>query len=222
MVTDLADPAALALPHNNGLQHSAPEPNKQNRYQTRMAQEVALADAVIATWKTSNRVTMYLIENLPPAMWSSAVPGAPRRTVRAIAAHMHNARCMWIKMMGAKHGIPIPRTVDPRRVRVSELLRALSRSSDGIIRLLQLGIAEGGVVPRAAWQNFPTDLVHSLNYFVVHEAHHRGQLCMLARQMGHRLPSEVTGGLWQWSKRAKEAQADRGVTPDGRTRQRRR
>ena len=186
-----------------------------------MAQEVALADAVIATWKTSNRVTTYLIENLPPAMWSSAVPGAPRRTVRAIAAHMHNARCMWIRMMGAKHGIPIPRTVDPRRVRAAELLRALSRSSEGIIRLLQLGIAEGGVVPRAAWQNFPTDLVHSLNYFVVHEAHHRGQLCMLARQMGHRLPSEVAGGLWQWSKRAKEAQAHRGVTPDGRTRRRR-
>ena len=40
--------------------------------------------------------------------------------------------------------------------------------------MLQLGIAQGGVVPRAAWQNFPTDLVHFLNYFVAHEAHHRG------------------------------------------------
>jgi hypothetical protein len=27
---------------------------------------------------------------------------------------------------------------------------------------------------------------------------------MLARQLGHRLPAEVTGGLWQWSKRARE------------------
>ena len=96
------------------------------------------------------------------------------------------------------------RTVDPRRVRPSELLRALSRSSDGIISLLQLGMARGGVVPRAAWQNFPTDLVHFLNYFVAHEAHHRGQLCMLARQMGQRLPGRVTAGLWQWSKRARE------------------
>ena len=121
-----------------------------------------------------------------------------------IAAHINNARCMWIKMMGATHGIAIPRTVDPRRVRASELLRALPRSSDGIISLLRLGMAHGGVVPRAAWQNFPTDLVHCLNYFVAHEAHHRGQSCMLARQMGQRLPARVAAGLWQWSKRARE------------------
>jgi uncharacterized damage-inducible protein DinB len=160
--------------------------------------------SLIAAWRTNNRVTMYLIENLPPAIWSKAVPGVPRRKVQMIAAHIHNGRCMWIKMMGAKHGIPTPRTVDPRRVRASELLRALSRSSDGMIRLLQLGIDHGGVVPRAAWQNFPTDPVHVLSYFVAHEAHHRGQLCMLARQMGQRLPVPVAAGLWQWLKRARE------------------
>jgi len=160
--------------------------------------------SLIAAWRTNNRVTMYLVENLPPALWSRALPGVPRRTVRTIAAHMHNARCMWIKMIGARHGIAVPRTVDPHRVRPSELWRALSRSSEGMVRLLQLGLAQGGVVPRAAWQNFPTDLVHVLNYFVAHEAHHRGQLCMLARQMGQRLPGPVAAGLWQWSKRARE------------------
>ncbi|TMQ57392.1 MAG: hypothetical protein E6K76_10625 [Candidatus Eisenbacteria bacterium] len=41
-----------------------------------------------------------------------------------------------------------------------------------------------GVVPRAAWQNFPTDLPHFLSYFVANEAHHRGQPVMLARQLG--------------------------------------
>jgi hypothetical protein len=28
---------------------------------------------------------------------------------------------------------------------------------------------------------------------------------MLARQLGHRLPVEITGGLWHFSQRAKEA-----------------
>ena len=161
--------------------------------------------SLIAAWRTSDRITTYLIENLPPELWSKAVPGVPRRTVRMIAAHIHNVRCMWIKMLGAKHGIEVPRTVDGRRVRPPELLRALSRSGAGIIRLLRLGAARGGQVPRAAWQNFPTDLAHFLSYFVAHEAHHRGQLCMLARQLGHRLPADVTAGLWQWSKRARES-----------------
>jgi len=40
-----------------------------------------------------------------------------------------------------------------------------------------------------------------LSYFVAHEAHHRGQLCLVARQLGQRLPADVTAGLWQWTKR---------------------
>jgi hypothetical protein len=127
---------------------------------------------------------------------------------------------MWIKTMGARHGVAVPKTVDPRRVRPRELLRALPRSSDGIVELLRLGVARGGEVPRAAWQNFPTDLVHFLGYFVAHEAHHRGQLCLLARQMGERLPARVTAGLWQWSERAREC--GRAVPSTSRPRSRRR
>ena len=70
--------------------------------------------------------------------------------------------------------------------------------------MIKLGADRGGAIPPSAWQNFPTDLVHFLSYFVAHEAHHRGQLCMLARQLGHRLPAEVTSGIWQWKKRSWE------------------
>ena len=161
-------------------------------------------ESLLAAWHTSHRVTMYLIENLPPELWSKKVPGIPRRTIRTIAAHIHNTRCMWIKMLAERHGIVVPRRVDGSSVRPAELLRALVRSSEGIIALIRFGVARGGTLPPAAWQNFPTDVVHFLSYFVAHEAHHRGQLCMLARQLGHRLPAEVTAGLWQWKKRARE------------------
>ena len=161
-------------------------------------------NALIAAWRTNNRVTVYLIDNLPSELWSKNVPGVPRRTVRTIAAHIHNARCMWIKMLGARHGVVVPKRVDGRSVKPAELSRALARSSEAMIALIRLGVSRGGAVPAATWQNFPTDLVHFLSYFVAHEAHHRGQLCMLARQLGHRLPVEVTAGLWQWKKRAKE------------------
>jgi uncharacterized damage-inducible protein DinB len=173
-----------------------------------MARPLNLADDVIAAWRTSNRVTLFLFENLPSELWPKTVPGASRRTVRMIAGHIHNARCMWIKMLGRMHGIRAPKSVSRYTVTRDELLPALERSSDGIIQLLALGITHGGRIPASgvAWVNLPVDVVHVLSYFVAHEGHHRGQIVMLARQTGHRLPNEVAAGLWQWSRRAKEAQ----------------
>src|SRR5262249_35146788 len=119
---------------------------------------------VVAAWRTSHKATTYLIEHLPAAIWSMEVPGVPGRTIRTIAAHLHNSRCMWIKSLGARHGMAAPRRVDLRRVSRRELVRALARSSDGIARLIELGVAHGGRVPPATWQNFPTDLEHFLSY----------------------------------------------------------
>jgi uncharacterized damage-inducible protein DinB len=120
-----------------------------------------------------------------------------------MAAHIHNSRCSWVRNLGARHGVSVPRLVDLRRVTRAQLLKALRRSSQGMIDLLELGIARGGRVPRATWQNFPTDLEHFLGYFAAHEGHHRGQLCLVARQLGRRLPRDVTTGLWQWTRFAR-------------------
>jgi uncharacterized damage-inducible protein DinB len=63
------------------------------------------------------------------------------------------------------------------------------------------------IPPTAAytWRNLPLDVGHVLAYFVAHEGHHRGQIVLLARQLGHRLPADLRNGLWQWTKRAAEA-----------------
>ena len=162
------------------------------------------AEPIIAAWRTNNRVTGYLIENLPAEIWQEKILGAPRRTVRQMAAHIHNSRCSWIKMIGGRHGVRVPEAVDGKTVTRSQLRRALDRSSRGMIELIKLGAARGGSVPASAWQNFPTDLPHFLSYFVAHEAHHRGQLVMLAKQLGHPLSVDVISGLWQWKTRSKE------------------
>ncbi len=169
--------------------------------------ELNQRDLLLGAWRTNNRVTVFLIEHLSPELWEATVPGAPRRTVRMIAGHLHNARCMWIKTLGKEHGIEVPQAVNRHKVKPKELIRALSHSSRGIISLLTLGCDRGGTIPVSSsytWRNLPLDVGHVLTYFVAHEGHHRGQIVMLARQIGCRLPVEVTGGLWQWSRRAKE------------------
>jgi uncharacterized damage-inducible protein DinB len=165
--------------------------------------EFASGRSILAAWRTNNQATIYLIERLPPVLWSSQVPGVPRQTVGMMAAHIHNSRCTWIKSIGGRHGVKVPELVDLRRVRQRDLLLALSRSSKGMIALIQLGIARGGHVPRATWQNFPPDLEHFLSYFAAHEGHHRGQLLLVARQLGHRLPRTVAAGVWQWTRLAR-------------------
>jgi uncharacterized damage-inducible protein DinB len=167
-----------------------------------MADPLELRSSVLAAWRTNCRVTSYLVEELPTALWGAAVPGAPRRTVRMIVAHLHNIRARWIRTLGRAHGVSVPRLVDLRRVSRRDLLTALKRSAKGIEELLVLGLeAEGHVPPSPTyvWRNLPLDVGHVLTYFVAHEAHHRGQVVLVARQLGHRLPSSVTNGLWQWT-----------------------
>jgi len=166
-----------------------------------------LRDSIINAWATNNRTTVFLIEQLPPVLWNAAIPGAPRRTVRMIGGHIHNARCAWIKTLGRPHGISVPLSVDRRRVGRVELIRALNRSGEGIASLLDFGCERNGQIPPTAayvWRNLPLDVGHVLAYFVAHEGHHRGQIVMLARQLGHRLPTAVTNGLWLWTKRSAE------------------
>lgn len=172
-----------------------------------MARAPDLRATLLAAWRTNSRVTDFLVEQLPATLWNAAVPGVPRRTIRVLAAHLHNARSRWLRTLGREHGLVVPPLVDLGRVTRRELLSALKRSGDGIEALLELGLAAGGAVPPSrlyVWRNLPLDVGHVLAYFVAHEGHHRGQIVMVARQLGHRLPADVTNGLWQWSTRVRE------------------
>ena len=173
-------------------------------------------DDILAAWTTNDRVTTFLVGHLPAELWGARVPGSPRRTVRMIACHLHNARCRWIKTLGSEQGIAAPPFVDRHRAGPKELLPALRRSSRGMIALLTVGLEHAGAIPAPAsytWRNLPLDVGHVLTYFVAHEAHHRGQIVMIARQLGCRLPAETTNGLWQWSRLAKQSPEEASPSP---------
>jgi uncharacterized damage-inducible protein DinB len=161
---------------------------------------------IVPAWRTNHRATVRFVEQLPPALWGAEIPGVPRRTIRQVAAHLHNARCRWIRTLGREHGVRAPARVDQHAVTPRQLVAALGPSGEGIESLLRLGVARGGVLPPSkgyTWRNLPLDVGHVLTYFSAHEAHHRGQIIMAARQLGQRLPPGVVNGVWQWTRLSK-------------------
>jgi len=160
-----------------------------------------LQDTILAAWRTNDRITRRFVQQLSTTVWDAEVPFVGRRTVRTIAAHMHNARSRWIKTLGAAHGIVRPPLVDQRRVSRPELVSALEASGAGMEALLVLGLEHGGAIPPSkayVWRNLALDVGHVLTYFVAHEAHHRGQILLIARQIGRPLPDPVVNALWWW------------------------
>lgn len=165
-------------------------------------------ESVLDAWRVNARVTSFLVERLPERIWGAALPGSPRRTIRSLAAHLHNARRLWLRGLGAGAGVPLPPAVDPGRVAQRDLVRALDGSAGAILALLEAGQANGGDFPDVAGAFYfgamPRDVTLFVAYAIAHESHHRGQLVHLTRELGCRLPPPVTAGLWQWSTRLKE------------------
>ena len=169
-----------------------------------VASPTDLASSILTAWQTNNRVTTELILSVPAALWNLPVADRPQRMVRTVAAHLHNARCGWVRTLGQEHGVPTPARVDYRRVTPRQLATALKRSGQGIENILKLGLASNGRVPPSkgyVWRNLALDVAHVLTYFVAHEAHHRGQMVLLARQSGYRLPGRALVDLWQWKEK---------------------
>lgn len=152
-----------------------------------------LPAALLNAFNTNDRINHYMIENLPAAVWKAKPPGDKGRTIAAIVAHMHNVRVMWLKAAKAEK---IPEQLDRSTVTPAQARSGLESSRRALAEIISRAIEGNGRI-----RNFRPDVTGFVGYLIAHDAHHRGQIAMLARQLGHPLPQKAMFGMWEWGSR---------------------
>jgi hypothetical protein len=148
----------------------------------------------------NDRMNQVLIEHLDPTAWRAKPPGPTRnatpRTIAAIFTHMHNVRCKWVRLT-APH-LKVPPQLNRAHCTPQQARAGLAESAARCAEMLAEALGGGG----GRVESFRRD--GWARPWLSHEAHHRGQVCMLAHQLGFPLPTEVASGIWNWEKLWKE------------------
>ena len=193
---------------------------KPKRYKSKLdgpKVEAQFGRAAVRIFAANERMNQVLIEHLGADAWKAKPPNHLRSSVRNIAAiftHMHNMRCKWIRLTAPHLGIPtqLNRTrCTPQQARAG-LAESAARCAEMLGEALGGGDGAGRVQKflRDGWARPWPVGPEMLCYMLAHEAHHRGQVCMLAHQMGFPLPMAVMSGLWNWEKLWKECGSPAG------------
>jgi uncharacterized damage-inducible protein DinB len=177
--------------------------------------QTQLGRAAVRIFAANERMNQTLIEHLGPALWRAKPPGKAR-SIAAIFTHMHNVRTKWVRLT-APH-LKVPPQLDRQRCTRQQARAGLAESAARCAEMLAEALgSDGGRVQkfrRDGWARPWPVGVEMLCYMLSHEAHHRGQVCMLAHQLGFPLPIKLTSGLWNWEKLWKECGASGGPGDD--------
>lgn len=155
--------------------------------------------SLIETYAVNDRMNQLILERLDPRTWRAKTPGRPTRTIAAIFAHMHNVRRKWLRL-SAPH-LDLPAQLDRTRCTQRQARAALAESAQRCSEMLAEALDPEGAVKRFrrdGWaRGWPTGPA-MFAYMILHDAHHRGQVCMLAHQLG--FPVKTGYEIWLWEK----------------------
>jgi uncharacterized damage-inducible protein DinB len=167
--------------------------------------------SAVQIFAVNERMNQMLIEHLDASAWRAKPPGKVR-PIAAIFTHMHNVRTKWIRLT-APH-LKFPRQLSRTQCTQQQARAALAESAARCSEMLAEALGGiGGRIEkfhRDGWAKPWPVGPEMLYYMISHEAHHRGQVCMLAHQLGVPLPTQLTSGLWNWEKIWKETGAPAG------------
>jgi len=168
--------------------------------------DCTLCEALAEAYIVSDEMNQLILENLDPRAWRAKPPGKGARPIVAIVTHMQNVRRKWIRL-SAPH-IKLPAELDRARCTQKEAKAALDESARKCAEMIREALAGAeNRVPkfhRDGWALAWPAGAGMFTYMVVHDAHHRGQICMQAHQLGYKLPMKVNYGMWGWEKLWKE------------------
>jgi uncharacterized damage-inducible protein DinB len=151
-----------------------------------------VAQELLEAFRRSGVVNGYLFGAIPANLWTAPPPGRPKgRTIAAIAAHIEGVRRTFARMGGDRPGPP---SLDRRVVTAAEAQRAMAHSTESLVRLFEAAFSAG----RARVSGQPRRAVDMLTYLMQHDAHHRGQITSLARDLGHRFTGDDVTRIWGW------------------------
>jgi uncharacterized damage-inducible protein DinB len=153
-----------------------------------------LVEALLSSYDTNDRINHYLIRAVPAEAWRLKPANGKGRDIASIFTHMHNVRLMWLKSAGKTKTMPAK--LEAAEATPEGAIKALTESCQAVRELLAEALATDGRV-----KGFRPDAAGFLTYLLAHDAHHRGQISMLARQLGHAISQSAMFGMWEWGTR---------------------
>lgn len=161
---------------------------------------------LVESYAVNERMNQILLEHLDPAAWRAQPPGSKSRTIAAIIAHVHNIRRKWLRL-SAPH-IKLPAPLDRARCTQKQaraaMLESAARCSEMLTDALSGSQRQVETFCRDGWARPWPAGAAMVAYMISHDAHHRGQVCMLAHQLGFPLSAKAASGIWAWERLWKE------------------
>lgn len=167
---------------------------------------VDLCQVLVESYAVNERMNQLVLEHLDPAAWRAKMPGSKARTIAAIVAHVHNIRRKWLRLSAPHLKLPAPldRTTCTQKQARAALLESGARCSQMLAEALSGPESRVKGFRRDGWARPWPAGPAMLAYMISHDAHHRGQVCMLAHQLGFPLSTKTDSGIWVWEKLWKE------------------
>jgi len=164
-----------------------------------------IRDVLLETYAVNDAMNQLLLAHLDRRAWRAQPPRAKGggRTIAAIFAHLHNNRLSWLKNSAPQ--LKCPARLDPDRCTIKQAAAAHRRSAVQCLQMLTDALSAHPKrrvrkFSRGSWApDWPAGGT-MFAYMFSHEAHHRGQILMLAHQLGYRLPDLAAYGIWHWDK----------------------